>query len=155
MAVLIGAIDAAVFFSFWLAIGVFVSDEPRQLLIVLSALILPALLVAWRGLIDVRLALAGMGSSRRAARDGFLCGALSVSTVWIWTFGYRLAHAAGNPWDDVSFSDPVSWLIILVPLVVSMMIGGGLGSLHGLVLFELNRRLVKVLAPGNSSAAGA
>ena len=155
LAALIGAIDATVFFSFWVAIGSFVSSEPRQLLIVLSFLIFPTLLVAWRGLIDARLALAGLGSSGRAARDGFFWGASSVLFMGIWTFGQRLAHAAGDPWDEVLLSDPASWLVIIVPLVVLMIIAGVVGSLNGLVLFELNRWLAKTFRHDESHATEA
>ena len=143
VALKIGFIDALLFFVVWSCVGLATAAQPSGALPIIVFLLVPAsALVGWRGAASVRLILAGTASLRRAVIEGFAYGAAFVFVIWLWGAS-NAALAAGTVFDGLSPRQPEFWVTVAKSLLPALGIGGSIGSLHGIVLLYVNRRLVR------------
>jgi len=109
----------------------------------LAAVVIVAVVAAWRGHADARRIISATGGWTRPAVEGFAVGFLPVPISH--AIGMiQEALAAGPPWPSLGYSPFSDWLQYLFWLLIWAVIFGVAGGVYGIVLSCINRIVLRI-----------
>ena len=141
----IGMIDGGLFLLFWSSVGMISATYWYGALPVIFFILIPvSAFVAWRGAKSVEKIKTETITNKASALEGGLCGLIITLLVSLWSYSSQ-ANAAGSVFDGVSMNS-FEFYKRIFSLYVPIITGGTMmGAIHGIIFFNLNKYLIKIL----------
>jgi hypothetical protein len=141
----IGMIDGMLFLIFWSISGMASATYWHGALPIIVFIIIPvSAFVAWRGAKSVEKIKNGKATNRTSAIEGGLCGLIATLVISVWSYSTQV-YAAGSVFDDISPNSFEFFKRIAEAYIPIITVGTILGSIHGVLFFNLNKKNYKTI----------